>query len=59
MPLPRPSSGQSQQSFVSSFMGNKEMVKEYPDQKQRAAIAYSQFKRKGKLRKVAEKNGIH
>lgn len=45
-PLPTPSDNQSEKDFVSSCIGNETMVKEYPDEKQRAAVCYSQFKRK-------------
>ena len=44
MPLPSPKSTQSEQSFVSSCMSDKAMNKEYPNQKQRAAVCYSQYK---------------
>lgn len=46
MPLPTPNSGESRQTFVSRCMGDAAMRSEYPDQKQRAAVAYSQFRRK-------------
>jgi len=45
MPIPTPKKGEEQQDFVSRCMGNAVMVKEY-DQKQRAAICYSQFKKR-------------
>ena len=46
MPLPTPNSGESQQAFVSRCMGSDVMNREYPEQKQRAAVCYSQFRRK-------------
>lgn len=46
MPLPKPNENEKEQAFVSRCMGNPTMNKEYPDQKQRAAICYSQFRRK-------------
>ena len=46
MPLPKPKKGESQSQFVSRCMGNETMKKEYPDQKQRAAICYTQWKKK-------------
>jgi hypothetical protein len=45
MPMMRPRSNESQQEFVSRFMGDATMVRDYPDQKQRAAVAYSQWRR--------------
>lgn len=46
MPLPRPNSGESQKAFLARFLGDAAMRSEYPDQKQRAAVAYSQYRRK-------------
>jgi len=46
MPLPTPNSGESQSTFVSRCMGSDVMNREYPEQKQRAAVCYSQFRRK-------------
>lgn len=53
MPLPSPKGKQSEQSFVSKCMADPTMLKEYKDQKQRAAICYSQYKR-AKKRKQAK-----
>lgn len=44
MPLPKPSKKENEQQFVSRCMGDDMMSKEYKDQKQRAAICYSQFR---------------
>jgi hypothetical protein len=46
MPLPKPTKNQKQSEFVSKCMGDAMMNKDFPDQKQRAAVCYSQFKRK-------------
>lgn len=46
MPLLKPSPGQSEKDFIGAFMSNPSMVSEYPDEKQRAAIAYSQYRSK-------------
>jgi len=46
MPIPTPSKGEKQSDFVSRCMGSEVMKKEYSDSKQRAAICYSQFKKK-------------
>lgn len=45
MPLPSVRRGESQQAFVSRCMGSELMKAEYPEQKQRAAVCYSQFRR--------------
>src|ERR1700733_9899202 len=47
MPVPSPSGKEKQANFVSRCMGDPRMVKEY-DQKQRAAICYSQYKERHK-----------
>jgi len=46
--MPSPHSGESLSGFVSRFMGSKEARKSFPKQKQRAAVAYSEFKRRKK-----------
>lgn len=45
MPLPTPSSGEDQSGFVSRCMGSDTMRKEFPKQKQRAAVCYSQWRK--------------
>ncbi len=44
MPLPKPRKQESEQEFVSRCMGDDMMNKDFKDQKQRAAVCYSQFK---------------
>lgn len=44
--MPNPKKGESESAFVSRYMGSKEAMKTFPDQKQRAAVAYSEFERK-------------
>ena len=46
--MPTPNPGESEQDFVSRCMANDVMNKDYPDQKQRAAVCYSQHRRKKK-----------
>ena len=48
MPIPKPSSGQSQSEFISACMGSDVMKREFPDQKQRAAVCYRQWRKKSK-----------
>lgn len=54
MPLPSPSSGQSQDEFVSACMANPTMRSEYPDADQRAAVCHSQWRRKVRRIKKAK-----
>jgi hypothetical protein len=54
MPIPQPSQNEEQNNFISRCMGDSVMNKEYPDQKQRSAICYSQFKRAKKKSKGTE-----
>lgn len=48
MPLMNPKKAEKQKDFVSRCAGDSTMVKEFPNQKQRIAVCYSQFKRKAK-----------
>ena len=48
MPLPTPKKNQEEDNFIASCMSSDSMLKESPNQKQRAAICYSQFRRKKK-----------
>lgn len=45
MPMPEPRQGEEKQDFISRFMKSKPMQAEYPDNKQRVAVAYSQWRR--------------
>tara|TARA_Y100000310_G_scaffold342628_1_gene446657 strand:- start:2009 stop:2224 length:216 start_codon:yes stop_codon:yes gene_type:complete len=45
MPLPSPHGGQKKKSFISDCMSDPEMIEEFPNQKQRAAVCHSQRKR--------------
>jgi len=54
MPLPKPQSGQKQKEWISSCMSNETMKKEYPDNKQRLAICYSQWRSKNKSDELIE-----
>ena len=46
MPIPTPHKGEKESEFVSRCMGDDVMNKDYPDQKQRAAICYSQSRKR-------------
>ena len=44
--MPEPHKGESLSNFVGRYMGSAEAQKSFPKKKQRAAVAYSEFKRK-------------
>jgi hypothetical protein len=46
MPLISPKKDEKEQEFVSRCMADDIMNKDYKDQKQRAAVCYSQYKRR-------------
>jgi len=46
MPLPNPKAGEKENDFMGRCMGSDTMKKEFPDQKQRLAVCYSQFRKK-------------
>lgn len=50
MPLPKPRKSEKEQEFVSRCISDDIMNKEYKDQKQRAAVCYSQFKTRHKMK---------
>lgn len=41
--MPAPKKGESEQAFVSRYMGSKEAAKTFPKAKQRTAVAYSEY----------------
>ena len=45
MPLLTPNKNESRNDFVSRFISDSNMEKDYPDMKQRLAIAFEQWKR--------------
>lgn len=53
MPLPSPRKKEEQDKFISRCMGDDTMNKDFPDQKQRAAVCYRQY-RKAKQRAKGE-----
>ncbi len=46
MPLPTPKPGEDQSAFISRCMANPTARSDFPDQKQRAAVCHSQFRKK-------------
>ena len=53
MPLPKPSKKETEQEFVSRCMGDDMMNKDFKDQKQRAAVCYSQYRKRTKNKSEA------
>ena len=51
--MPTPESGEKLSSFISRYMGSKKANKDFPSQKQRAAVAYSEYKEAKKKKREA------
>ncbi len=54
MPIPKPHKKEEKNDFISRCMGDDVMVKEYPDEKQRAAICYDAWDKKEEKSKPEE-----
>ena len=48
MPIPKPTNGEKEKDFISRCMGDKIMLQDYPDNKQRAGVCYTVWKNKDK-----------
>lgn len=48
MPIPKPVPSESVSKFVTRCMDDPVMKREYPDQKQRAAVCYQQTQKKAR-----------
>ena len=46
MPLPKPKEEETENEFIGRCMADETMQNEYPDQKQRAGVCYSIFRKK-------------
>ena len=44
--MPKPKTGEEKSEYVSRFMDDEAMKEKYPDEKQRAAVAYSEWDQK-------------
>jgi len=44
MPIPKPNKGEKQNDFIGRCMGNDTMKTEFPDQKQRNAVCFKQWR---------------
>lgn len=60
MPMPTKQKGETKEDFISRFMSDEAMKKEYPDEKQRIAVAYSQFEKQNSIsiEEIAAKHGV-
>lgn len=52
MPLPTPRAGESQNDFVSRFMSNAQAKRDFPDEKQRVAVALSTWRREKGIKRI-------
>lgn len=48
--MPNPRKGESSKAFMARFMGSHEADEDFPDPKQRAAVAYSKLRKRKKMR---------
>jgi hypothetical protein len=46
--MPKPNKGESREEFVSRYMSDPKAKKDFPDEKQRLAVAYSEYKKNQK-----------
>ncbi len=52
--VPRPKEGEDKQAYISRFMASEEARRDYPDQDQRAAVAYSLWEHRNMLENATE-----
>jgi hypothetical protein len=56
MPLPKPKPKEDQATFIGHCMGSSVMEREFPNNKQRLAVCYSQYRKfRGKKTKKRKK----
>lgn len=53
--MPYPKSGESQRNYLARFMGSGEAQNSFPDAKQRAAVAYSEYRRRKRRKNGSQK----
>jgi hypothetical protein len=51
--VPEVAKGESLSSFIGKYMGSKKANKDFPNQKQRAAVAYNSYREAKKKREAA------
>lgn len=49
--MPRPERGESMSDYIGRFMGSKEAKGDFPNRKQRVAVALNMFKRRKKKKR--------
>lgn len=54
MPMPQLGEKESRDAYVARFMGDEAMVKEYPDEKQRLAVANSEYEKMNTAKNLSE-----
>lgn len=54
MPLPTPNEGESQDEFISRCMGNETAMKDFPDQEQRSAVCFRQWRERNNAARMNE-----
>ena len=60
--MPDPRAGEDRQSYVSRFVGSEEAKRDFPDIKQRLAVAYSKHRQEYGIKKKVDgvkKHGKH
>lgn len=55
--MPKPNPGESEQDYISRFVQSDEARRDYPDEKQRAAVAYSMFKEQANASQICRECG--
>lgn len=55
MPMPKPRPRENEQDFITRCMGNDTMVTDFPENNQRAAVCYQQWRDSRRPRSPAEK----
>ena len=58
MPLPKPRKKEKQNHFIDRCMKDDIMIKEFPNNKQRVAVCYSQWREWEKKKKIQGKIGL-
>jgi hypothetical protein len=58
MPLPTPRADESEEDFVSRFMGNEQAIKDFPEVPQRAAVAYRTYRDEDQEMEELELGGV-
>lgn len=52
--MPKPQANETKSDYVSRFMGSPEALSDYPDEKQRLAVAYSLYEHRNEMRNAGD-----